>query len=400
MEPVLLVSDLLRLDPSPPARSSARTGSAPFTADLLRLESLPPLRNHVCSEPFLLILMTSRADPSPLALDFLRLELSLSARSYARPSPALFACDFLRLGPLLPLRSLTTLGSAPLAMSLSRSGLSSSVSDHTSSDFLSSSQGPGCSGPAMPTIGMACLDSTQSISGFTHSELILLAHSTARLGPSALASDLLHLGLTPSMKGLTRFDPTPSCFNDLYFPRGWAGEMLPVLAKVRLDFLPSVSDRTSFGPSLLLRSHSWLGFSLLVFDLLQPEPFISSRSYARAGLAIPPFQHARSASSSSALDTAYPGSATSSRSSSRMGLPPSASEHTNLGSSLLTRSPARLELTSSVLERNRLGSPPSPHSLVRSGLVPSISGLARLDSPMLLLDAAQIGSAASLRSPA
>ena len=394
------VLDFLRLDLPVPSRSYAHTGPAPLLLDLLRLESPPFSRNHARTEPFSPILKTSRAGASLSALDFLHLEASLPARSSTRPGPAVFACDFLRPGPFLPVRSLSRPGSVPFAMSLSRVGPSSLVPDHVSLDFSSSPQGHACAGPAMPTIGLACLDSTQPVFGFAHSELISLPRSTARLGLSVSASDLLHLGSTPSMRGLTCSDPMPSCFNDLYFPRGWAGEMLPVLAKVRLELLPSASDRTSFGPSLLLRSHSRLGLSLLVFDLLHPEPFIPSRSYARAGLAMPPFQHARSASLSSVLDCAYPGPTAFSRSPTHMGLLPSALDHANLGSSLLTQSPGRLDFTSPVLDDNRLGSPPSPHSLVRPGLATSISGLARLEPPLLILDGVQIGPAASLRSPA
>ena len=170
--------------------------------------------------------------------------------------------DTISLGPTPLLQSIACLELLLSALDLLKLGLSLLV------------RSPAYIGLACSTLGLTRVSSVFSLFAVdtATSDFSLLIHGLGRPNSLAFILDFLHLDFFISMRSLVR-----------------CSSKMPAVGVLRLDLSPSVSDHCTSGPFLSSRSPAHFGLALPVFDLLHLGFPMSAQCFCWIGLALSVF---------------------------------------------------------------------------------------------------------------
>ena len=173
-----------------------------------------PFQGYVCFELALLVLCRGRPDSSLLALDFAKLGLALSIRSYTHTGLSVLASDPLHIGLPISSRSLTCLdlvlpaltgvrmGSLLLASDFVHLGLIMFVQSLGSFGFASLFHSFACVELVSLPVGLSKTDFTSPALDLAASDSSTFVRSSAYLELSFSALDFLHLDFSSLVRGL------------------------------------------------------------------------------------------------------------------------------------------------------------------------------------------------------
>lgn len=292
--PLLSLLDLLHLDLSTASQLLARSGSAILLSGLawIRSVSSPPVPDTASSDIALLSHSTGRLDLSSAALDLLHLDSTSAARSSARSRPAMFLPGLSRLGfvfslpvpdstylrMLLSPKSSTRAEAVAVALDLAHSNVSLVLRSSSKFDSTVLLFGLSCLGSVFsllvldrvhfgfPSIlqSLSCSNSSMFLPGYQQMEFPLLIQSLSRMESVTTMPDYAHVDTILPSRGF-----------------GQLGSALAMLDVVCMDLTLSFrsvsrSELVTFVPDFahpksaaILHSSSYAGTALVALDSTQ-----------------------------------------------------------------------------------------------------------------------------------
>ena len=289
-------------------RSSQRVSSvvSPVGLACLDLVSSPPIVDSMQMGSCMSLRSFAHVDSALLISDHAIPGTSASIRSLARLSPATSTLDLGHFEPFLP----------PQARC--RPDLAASVLGKAPLDFM------------VPIIELAKSEPSISLRSPARLDSALLALDCGAVGPSPFARQLVHLGSSASLLGLSRLGSVSSLpvVSSASF-----GSPLSPHSLARSGLLPSVLNYAHLEPTLLLQAMTQPGSSVSIYG-------VCSFQYAAA---MP------------VLCQLTLGSQTLLRSFACLGLAISVVDFAHIGPSMFTRSSARTELSAFLTGLSRVG---------------------------------------------